>query len=46
MAEDNGGKLRRDALEHADKISQIAIFWGLIIAVVAIAFAMMKGLFW
>jgi hypothetical protein len=44
MAEDNG-KLSRDALKHANAISEIAIFWGLIIAIVVVVIGMMKGLF-
>lgn len=44
MAEDNG-ELSRDALAYANEISEIAIFWGLIIAIVVVVIGMMKGLF-
>jgi hypothetical protein len=39
------GKISREALARANEISEIAIFWGLIIATVVVVIAMMKGLF-
>jgi hypothetical protein len=44
MAEDYG-KISREALARANEISEIAIFWGVIIAIVVVVIAMIKGMF-
>ncbi|MEO8009968.1 MAG: hypothetical protein ABI728_15800 [Betaproteobacteria bacterium] len=41
---ENREKPSRDALPRAGEISEIAIVWGLIIAIIVIAVAMMEGL--
>ena len=43
MAEDFA-KASRDALERANEVSEVAIFWGLILTVVVVAVAMFKGM--
>ena len=45
MAEDSG-KMSRKALDRADALSEIAILWGLVIAIIVVVIAMMKGVFW
>jgi hypothetical protein len=44
MAEDHE-KISREALARANEISETAIFWGLAIAIVVVAMAMIKGMF-
>ncbi len=44
MAEDYG-KTSRESLEQAAEISEIAIFWGAVIAIVVIVIGMIKGIF-
>ena len=44
MAEDDG-KISREALARATAISEKAIFWGLVMAIVAVVIAMIKGMF-
>ena len=43
MAEDFA-KASRDALERANEVSEVAIFWGLILTVIVVAVAMFKGM--
>ena len=42
---DDYGKISRKALARANEISEIAIFWGLVIATIAFVIAMIKGMF-
>ena len=42
---DDYGKISRKVLARANKISEIAIFWGLVIATIAFVIAMIKGMF-
>ena len=44
MAKDYG-KISREALARATEVSEKAIFWGLVIAIVAVVIAMIKGMF-
>lgn len=44
MAEDYG-KMSRKALARANALSEIAISWSLVIAIIVVAMAMMKGMF-
>ena len=44
MNEDHG-KMPRSTLDRANEISEVAIFWGLILTVVVVVIAMLKGLF-
>ena len=44
MAEDYG-KISREALARVNAISEISIFWGLVIAIVVVVIAMIKGMF-
>lgn len=39
------GKISRDALVRANEISERAIFWGLVLTVVVVVVAMLKGIF-
>ena len=39
------GKMSRKALARANALSEIAILWGLVIAIIVVAIAMMKGMF-
>ena len=43
MAEDYG-KTSRESLERATEITEIAIFWGAVIAIVVLVIAMIKGM--
>lgn len=38
------GKTSRDALVRANEIPEIAIFWGLVLTVVVVFVAMIKGM--
>jgi hypothetical protein len=38
-------KISREKLDRANEISEVAIFWGLILTVVVIVIAVLKGLF-
>ena len=42
---DDYGKISRKVLARANKISEIAILWGLVIATIAFVIAMIKGMF-
>ena len=42
---DDYGKMSREALARVDALSERAIFWSLIVTVVVIAIAMIKGTF-
>jgi hypothetical protein len=44
MAE-NYGKISREALPRVNAISEIAIFWGLVITVFLVVIALIKSLF-
>jgi hypothetical protein len=44
MAKDYG-KVSREALARANAISEIAIFWSLVVATVVLVFAMIRGMF-
>jgi hypothetical protein len=44
MAGDHG-KLSRKALVRANQVSETAIFWGLVITVILVVVAMIKGMF-
>lgn len=38
------GKLSSEALIRANKVSEIAIFWGLVLTVILVVVAMIKGI--
>ena len=38
-------KISRETLDRANEITEVAIFWGLVLAVVVVVVAMLKGLF-
>jgi hypothetical protein len=42
---DDYGKISREALARVNAISEAAIFWGLVIAIVVVVSAMIKGMF-
>ena len=44
MAKDYGN-ISRQALARVNALSETAIFWGLVISVVIVAYAMIKGMF-
>jgi hypothetical protein len=37
-------KISRETLDRANEISEVAIFWGLILTVVVVVIAVLKGL--
>ena len=43
MADDHG-KISRETLARANEISEVAIFWGLVLTVVVVVIAMIKGM--
>jgi len=45
MAEEFG-KMSRKALGRANTLVEIAILWGMVIAIIVVVVAMMKGMFW
>ena len=45
MAEEIG-KISRKALGRANTLVEIAVLWGMVIAIIVVVVAMMKGLFW
>jgi hypothetical protein len=40
------GNMSRKALGRANTLVEIAILWSMVIAVIVVVVAMMKGLFW
>ena len=38
-------KISRETLDRANEISEVAIFWGLVLTVVVVVIAVLKGLF-
>jgi len=44
MANDDYGKVSRDTVARAKEISEVAILWGLVLTVVVVVIAMVKGM--
>ncbi len=44
MANDDYGKVSRDTVTRANEISEVAIFWGLVLTVIVVVIAMVKGM--
>lgn len=42
--ENDYGKLSRDAMTRASKVSELAIFWSLVLTVILVVVAMIKGM--
>ena len=38
-------KVTRETLDRANEISEVAIFWGLVLTVIVVVIAVLKGLF-
>lgn len=38
-------KVSRETLDRANEISEVAIFWGLVLTVIVVVIAVLKGLF-
>ena len=38
-------KISRETLDRANEISEVSIFWGLVLTVIVVVIAMLKGLF-
>ena len=38
-------KISRETLDRANEISEVAIFWGLVLTVIVVVIAVLKGLF-
>jgi len=41
---DDFRKISRETLDRANEISEVAIFWGLILTVIVVVIAVLKGL--